>query len=217
VRFGDLRRLVPLSRRWGKDRGGKPIDRYYIERFLGVHATDVHGRVLEAGDDAYTRRFGGARVVQRDVLHALEGNPAATIVADLAAGDGIPSDAFDCVILTQVLQMIPDPSAAVRTVYRILRPGGTLLATLPGISQVSRWDQERWGDYWRFTTLATERLLLGAFPAQSIAVTAHGNVLAALAFLHGLAAEELQPAELDFTDSDFQLLITARATKSCVD
>ena len=37
------------------------MDRHYIERFLAQHAVDVQGRVLEVGDDAYTRRFGGER------------------------------------------------------------------------------------------------------------------------------------------------------------
>ena len=33
VDFGDLRRLTPISRLYGYDRG-EPIDRYYIESFL---------------------------------------------------------------------------------------------------------------------------------------------------------------------------------------
>jgi hypothetical protein len=42
----------------------------------------------------------------------------------------------------------------------------------------------------------------------------HGNVLAAISFLHGLAAEELRPEELDHRDTDYELLITVRARKS---
>jgi len=59
--FGDLRRVTPLSREFGFDRGA-PVDRRYIEGFLTRHAADVRGRVLEVKDAAYTRRFGGARV-----------------------------------------------------------------------------------------------------------------------------------------------------------
>jgi hypothetical protein len=61
IRFGDLRRLTPISRSFGYDRG-QPIDRYYIANFLGRHSGDIRGHVLEIGDDRYTRRFGGDRV-----------------------------------------------------------------------------------------------------------------------------------------------------------
>ena len=58
VRFGDLRRLSPFSRQFGFDRG-QPIDRYYVESFLQEHASSIRGRVLEIGDDFYSRQFGG--------------------------------------------------------------------------------------------------------------------------------------------------------------
>ncbi len=214
VDFGSLRRLTPISRRWGKDRGGQPIDRYYIERFLAAHAGDIRGRVLEVGDDRYARRFGDDAVMRRDILHPVPGNPQATIVADLArGGDQLPEAAFDCVILTQVLHVISDPGAAVRTVHRILRPGGVVLASVAGISQVSRWDMERWGDHWRFTTLSARRLFASVFPPELVSVASYGNVLAAIAFLHGLAAQDLRPEELDHHDPDYQVLITVRAAR----
>ncbi len=213
VNFGDLRRLEPISRRWGKDRGGQPIDRYYVERFLAARASDIRGRVLEVGDDTYTRRFGSG-VTRSDVLHGVPGNPRATIVADLSRGPGrLPIEQFDCVILTQVLQMIGDPFAAVRAIHKSLRPGGIVLATVPGISQISRWDMERWGDYWRFTTLSARRLFESVFPPEQVSVAPHGNVLAATAFLHGLATSDLRREELDDLDPDYQLVITIRAER----
>ena len=217
VAFGSLRRLEPISRRWGKDRGGRPIDRVYIERFLADHAGDIHGRVLEVQDARYTTRFGGERVTRSEVLHVSAGNPAATIVADLACAPQIPSDSFDCVILTQVLLCIEDVESAIRTIHRILRPGGVVLATVPGISQVVRHDMERWGDYWRFTTLSARRLFERVFPADAVQVESHGNVLAAVAFLHGLAADELRPEELAHQDPDYQLLLTIRAVRPPLD
>ena len=136
VDFGDLRRLAPISRKFGVDRG-LPIDRFYVERFLDAHADDIRGHVLEIGEDTYTRRFGGARVMASDVLHVSADNPAATIVADLADAPQIPDDRFDAIILTQTLQLIFDPPAAIRTLHRILKPGGTLLVTVPGITPVA--------------------------------------------------------------------------------
>jgi SAM-dependent methyltransferase len=211
VRLGDLRRVTPISRTFGYDRG-QPVDRYYIERFLARHAADIRGRVLEVGDDAYTRQFGGDRVDVRDVLHVKAGNPSATIVADLTRADHIPSDTFDCVILTQTLQYIHEAGAAILTLYRILKPGGVVLATFPGISPLS---QDEWRDtwHWSFSTLSARRLFERAFPSANVSVVARGNVLAAVAFLHGLAAEELRRKELDARDPRYQVTITLRAVK----
>jgi glycosyltransferase involved in cell wall biosynthesis len=213
IRLGDLRRLTPVSRKFGWDRGGLPVDRYYIEQFLQQHAGDIRGRVLEARDDAYTRRFGGASVTRADVLHPTRDNPRATLVADLTRGESIPTDTFDCVLLTQVLPFISDLHAAIATVHRILRPGGVALITVPGISQIVRYDMDRWGDYWRFTTLSARRLFEAAFPSGTVAVEAHGNVLAATAFLHGLSTRDLRPDELEYRDPDYEVLITVRAVK----
>ncbi|HXG64665.1 MAG TPA: glycosyltransferase, partial [Blastocatellia bacterium] len=213
VDFGHLRRVKPFSRVWGFDRG-QPVDRYYIEGFLAAHAGDIQGRVLEIADNHYTRRFGGDRVTRSDVLHPVEGNPQATIVADLASGAGIPSDAFDCVICTQTLLVIYDVRAVIRTLHRILKPGGVLLVTIPGVShQISRRDMERWGDYWRFTSLSARRLFEESFPSENVTVETKGNVLAAAAFLYGLAAEELSQEELDYNDPDYEVSIAVRAVK----
>jgi hypothetical protein len=210
--WGALRRLAPVSRQFGLDRG-RPVDRYFIERFLRQCRSDIRGRVLEVGDANYTRRIGGDRVTKSDVLHAVEGNPNATLVGDLATGRGIPSGVFDCLIMTQTFQFIYDVLPAVGHAAAALKPGGVLLATVPGISQISRYDMDRWGDYWRFTSLAARKLFAGFFGAEQVAVAAHGNVLAAMAFLQGLAAEELTAEELDYADPDYELVITVRALK----
>ena len=212
VGFGNLRRLKPISSSWGTERGS-PVDRYYIEQFLVQNAQDIHGRVLEVGDDTYTRQYGGGRVSQSEVLHVAEQKAKVTIIGDLASGTGIASDAYDCVILTQTLQCIFDVAAALRTVHRILKTGGIALITVPGISKISRYDMDHWGYYWSFTTQSMHRLLETAFPPACVRVQAHGNVLASVAFLHGLAYEELRKKELDYFDPDYELLITARVEK----
>jgi SAM-dependent methyltransferase len=212
VRFGSLRRVIPFSREFGYDRG-MPVDRYYIEGFLSAHSSDVCGHVLEIADNTYTRRFGSDRVTKSDALHLEAGNPKATLVSDLTCADHIPSDSFDCVILTQTLQFIYDVPAALRTVQRILKPGGIVLVTVPGISPISRYDMERWGHFWAFTTQSARRLFEEVFPSTHVELTAHGNVLAAIAFLHGLSTQELCRKELDYRDADYEVIITIRAVK----
>jgi SAM-dependent methyltransferase len=197
---------------FGFDRG-LCIDRYYIEVFLQRHSTDVRGRVLEIGDPGYTCKFGGDRVTCSDVLHAVPGNPQATLVGDLATGEGVPKEAFDCMILTQTFIFIYDVQAAVANCYAALKPDGVLLATFPGISQISRYDMDRWGDFWRFTDASARQLFGQVFGPENITVETHGNVLVACALLHGLAAHELKQEELSYCDPDYQVLITVRAVK----
>ncbi|MEA5567040.1 glycosyltransferase [Anabaena sp. UHCC 0399] len=211
VNFGSLRRLTPISRDFGYNRG-LPIDRYYIENFLERQANDVQGRVLEIGDASYTRRFGGDRVTQSDVLHVIEGNPEATIIGDLTNADHIPSDVFDCVVLTQTLHLLYNMQAALATLYRILKPGGVLLVTVPGISQVVKCE---WGDdwCWALTAQSAQLLFEEKFPKTNIQVETHGNVLAAIAFLQGLAVKDLRQKELDYQDDEYQVLITVRTVK----
>ena len=209
VRFGDLRRREPMSRNYGFDRG-LPVDRLYIERFLAAHTMDVRGRTLEAGDDAYTRRFGQERVERREVLSPEPSAPGATLIADLAGAEHLPAEAFDCIVLTQTLQFIYDLPAAVRTLHRILKPGGVLLATVPGMSRLGDY---QWNWCWGFTPHSARRLFASVFQDGAVEVEAHGNVLAATAFLHGIAAEELRPEELEHHDPSYPLLITVRAVK----
>ena len=206
------RQVKPLSRNWGYDRG-QPIDRYYIENFLATNAGYIRGRVLEIGDNSYTRRYGDERVTVSDVLHVFEGNPAATIVGDLAQGDNIPSDAFDCVILTQTLQLIYDVPAAIRTLHRILKPGGVVLATVPSITSIGDTNWEgTW--FWGFTHLSAARLFGETFSGENVTVEHHGNVLSASAFLYGLGSHELSRRELDHRDSHYQVVIAVRAVKA---
>jgi SAM-dependent methyltransferase len=207
-----LRRTIPVDTDWGGSRG-QIVDRYYIERFLSEHAADVQGHILDFSDDSYARKYGGAKAVNVDVLHLTADNPHATIVADLADGAQIPSDAFDCILCTQVLLLVYDLHSAIQTLYRILKPGGVVLVTVPGIQKISRGDMEVGGDYWRFTTLSLRRLFEEAFPKDHVEVKACGNVLAAVAFLHGLAVEDLQRNDLEYHDPDYQVSVTLRAVK----
>ena len=212
VRFGDLRQFSPISRVFGFDRG-TPIDRHYIEAFLQRHSADIRGRVLEIGDDGYTRKFGGARVDRSDILSVEATNARATLVGDLADPSTLPAATFDCIILTQTLQYIFDLRAAITSLFRALKPGGILLLTVP--SAGSQVDGPAWGAtwYWWFTSPAIGRLLEGCFDPMAVSVETFGNVFVATAFHFGVALEELKPAELDVSDSQFPVIVAGRAVK----
>src|SRR5690242_14615287 len=154
---GQFSRSRPLSVEYGYDRG-TPVDRHYIESFLEANAADIRGRVLEVGDDSYSRRFGRERVVRQDILHVHSGHAKATMFGDLSNPETLPSAAFDCVILTQTLHLIYDMEAAVRELRRSLAPGGAALITVPGVSSI---DRGEWGGswYWSLTELSLRKLL----------------------------------------------------------
>jgi SAM-dependent methyltransferase len=213
VRFGDLRRIKPISSDYGNSRGLE-VDRYYIEKFLSEFSSDIHGHVMEIKHNAYTRRYGGDRVTFRDVLHPVEGNPDATIIADLTKADHLPSNKFDAIIFTQTLQVIYDIRTVISTLHRILKPGGVLLATASGMAQLSLEDFDKWGEYWRFTSLSAKLLFEEAFIPGNVTVHSYGNVLSAISFLEGLSAEDLKKNELDAVDRSYEVLIAIRAVKA---
>jgi len=213
VDFGDLRRLIPVSRDFGFDRG-RPIDRYYIEKFLDLRSEDIRGRVLEIKNNAYTLQYGGNRVMRSDVLDVVTDNPQATIIGDIANAPNIPDDKFDTIIFTQTLYLVFDVRAAVETLYRILRPGGVLLITVPGTVQAPMCDDRESTWCWSFTEYSLRRLLVEAFGGSNVETSTHGNVLAAIAMLEGLCTDELEPSELEYTDTDYPVTITGRAMKN---
>jgi SAM-dependent methyltransferase len=207
--LGTLRRTSPLSDVWGFDRGNA-VDRFYIESFLTEYRRDIIGRALEVQDSWYTQRY-GTGVTHRDILDIDASNKVATLVADLSAADALPSDTFDCFILTQTLQLIYDTRSAIRHAYRILRPGGVLLVTVPSVSRIVP-DIEN--DYWRYTPSSCSMLFEEAFGRENTMVRSYGNVLACVAFLTGMAAEELSQGELERNDEAFPLIIGVRAVKT---
>lgn len=211
IDLGDLRRVEPVSEEYGYERGN-PIDRYYIEAFLEKYSQDIRGRTLEILDDTYSRRFGVGRVTEAHVLDIDPGNAEATIIADLTDAPDVPSDYFDAIIVTQTLHLIYEIRSAVRTLHRILAPGGTLLVTFPGISPIGH---EQYRDTWSWAlTPSSAKLLLGEFFGTDVDVESMGNVLTAGAFVYGLAQEDLLPADMDVRDPFYPVTVAVRAKKA---
>jgi SAM-dependent methyltransferase len=210
--LGHLRAPVPIARWFGWDRG-KAIDRVFIERYLAAQSAYIHGRVLEIGDNGYTVIYGGDRVQQSDILHFDEKNPQATFIGDLSRCDHIPDALFDCMILTQTLHLIYDIRAALNNAHRLLKPGGSLIATFPGVSQISdpEW-RSTW--CWGWSRGQAASMLEAAFPGGDVKVEALGNRFAAVAMLHGLVAEDVSLEQLLSPDGACAFLIGAVAVRA---
>jgi len=212
VNAGDFQRISPFSYDFGFDRGGA-VDRFYIENFLDSNKQHITGRVLEIGDNAYTVRYGGSQVTQSDILHIDERNAKATYIGDITHVPQIPSECFDCIIFTQTLHLIYDFRSALRTCNRILKHGGCLLLTVPGITQVDYGD---WKDYWlwSFTANSVRRVLRETFDERSVEVQTYGNVYVATAFLYGMGLPEVKKDFLLYHDPSYQVVISAKAIKT---
>lgn len=197
------------------DRRGACIDRYCIEKFLAAHQESIRGHVAEMLEDDYTRRFGGQRVEKSEVLDIDQTNPRRTITIDLAQTSMAPENVFDCIICTQTLLFIYDYTSAIRSLHKMLKPGGVLLVTIPGICR--RVPREMMGgadnDWWRFTGCAAQRIFGEIFDNENVVVETFGNVLTVTAFLYGLVQEELTQDELEYHDPDYELIIGVQATK----
>lgn len=211
VLIGDLTRVTPLSTSFGFDRGG-PIDRYYIENFLEKEKGVIRGHVLEIGDNYYTVLYGADKITKTEILHVNESNEKATIIGDISNAPQIPDNTFDCVILTQTLHLIYNFKDALSTCYRILKPDGCLLLTVPGITPI---DHGEWNSvwYWSFTDKSLNVLLAETFSKANIEIKNFGNVRVATAFLYGFGQQELTKEVFDYSDPHFPVVITVKAVK----
>jgi glycosyltransferase involved in cell wall biosynthesis len=211
IRMGDLETTTPVSEDFGWDRG-EPIDRYYLDQFMARHASKIRGRALEIGDDSYCRQYGGGRISHQDILHR-KPTPTATIVGDISESGTLPASTFDVIVFTQTLHLIYDMKAAIACLRQALRPGGSLIVTVPGITPVDRKEwRETW--YWSLTEFSLSRLISDEFPGDELDVETFGNVYSATSFLQGLAVQDVRKAMLDRRDMAFPVLVCAAITRT---
>ncbi len=143
-------------------------------------------------------------------MHA--GNPAATIIGDLTHLPQVADNSFDCIVLTQTLHLIYDFRAALQTCYRILKPGGVLLVTAPGITPI---DHGEWKDtwYWSFTDRSLKKIFGEVFAPSDLQIAGYGNVFIATAFLYGMGMGEIKRKQLAHHDPHYPVTLTVKATK----
>ncbi len=117
----------------------------------------VRGVVLDVGGEKHST-----------VLHPLDHRKtverwlylnvgAATFPDILADGAGLPlvDASVDTILCLETLEHVRDPIQVVREVARVLRPGGTLILSLPFLYRIHSAPH----DYWRFTSHQVERMI----------------------------------------------------------
>jgi Methyltransferase domain len=207
--FAELPR-EPLSDRYGFDRG-TPVDRRYIEAFVDERREAIHGRVVEVQDSTYTARYGAHRVSESVVVDIDPGNPRATLLADLQEVGSLAPDRYDCIILTQTLHLLRRPDRCIDNCFGALRARGVLLATAPSVSRISPTHPD--GDFWRFTPAGMTELFNRHWPGD-FTVHGFGSLRTCVAFLVGVAQEDLPDAVLDDHDPRFPLTVAVEAHKT---
>jgi hypothetical protein len=187
------------------------VDRYYLHRFLEAHRPVIQGRVLEIHESLYTGRYGHDLVAADTVDVNPEHRP--TFVCDLARSEGvIPSDAYDCFLLPNTLCFLEDIEGSLRQSLRVVRPGGYILAS--GSTFVPLAPDARDGeDRWHLSAAGWREIARRAWPACEPEIASHGNCIAAVAAMLGLAYEELSPAELEIDDPVYPVLVTIALRK----
>jgi hypothetical protein len=215
VDFENPINVLPISSIFGIDRG-TPLDRIYINRFLKQHSHSIRGNCLEVEDIVFTRKFGRPNHVPCVLRFTpTEGEKIQNeLVADLTKPETLPESRFDTFICTQTLNFIFDLEPVINSIYKLLKPGGNALITVAGISQISRYDYERWGDYWRFTDKSLRKLLTRTFAEENCEIVTYGNVATSCLFLQGVSYEDIPDKKiLDVTDPSYQMVVCAIVTK----
>jgi hypothetical protein len=212
----NLRRMSPLSD--GRPRG-QPIVRYYWERFLEAHRSDIRGRCLEIGGTLAIRRYGGTAVTHADSIDVTRHSEEITVVADLSRADHMLADTYDCFVNPFTLHLIYDIEAALYHSLRVLKPEGVLLANFPCVDYYF----DRGLDmgtgrplfmFWWFTPIQVENLFRRVgLQSGDYQLRIDGNLFARVAYQLNMASEELSRAELDHADPGHPLLISVRAVK----
>lgn len=201
----------PVSNIFGLDRG-TPIDRYYIDKFLSENKSKITGVCCEIAEDTYCKTY-GHEITRQEIFHYDNTNSAATIIGDLSKHETLPTSTLDCFVCTQTFNFIYDVKSAFLGAYQMIKPGGTLLATVAGLSQISRYDMVRWGDYWRFTDLSLKKIA-EEVGFKDVQIKIYGNAMAATAFIQGVVVEDLKNVRLlDEHNDDYQVTLGLIATK----
>ena len=201
-RWGNLRRTTPFSATYGFERG-LPIDRYYLAKFMAAHRQLITGDVLEIQNSSYTERYG--HDLTRADSFDMEPRFTPTYLCDFAHCERvIPSDSYDCLLLQNTLTHFRELDLCLAQALRVVRPGGTILASAAGLLPLTG-DVP---DYWRMSPHGWRERLGAAWPGSTIEVAGHGNCLAAVAAQLGLAVGELTDAELDVNDPRYPVLTT---------
>lgn len=138
---------VSLLKRLGRPLSAK-LTRATLDRFVEAHAS--RGRTLDIGaqNGPYAAFFPNR--IALDIRRGL----GVRVIGD-AQAIGLVDGVFDVVLCTEVLEHLPEPQRAIDEMFRVLKPGGTLLLTTRFLFPI----HDAPHDYFRFTKYGLRYLL----------------------------------------------------------
>lgn len=150
------------------------LHRTSIIRFLESWQDDIHGNVLDVG----VGTFGYPRSLFEDKCAYTATDcfkhPNIDTVSDIHfLTDMFAQNYYDFVICTDVLEHISQPWKAVCQLYAVLKPGGTLLLTMPFNFHLH--ETKTVGDYWRISADGINQLLINIAGFHHVNISAIGN------------------------------------------
>lgn len=151
-----MSQLIARNRqRLDRDLASSPRRQYISAVVLGQYRITIplarkylRGALIDLGCGMMPyRSFIERQVTRYDSLDARPLMEGVTFQADLQDMNGIPSETYDSAICLEVLEHIPLPFKAAAEIYRILKPGGVLVASVPHLSRL----HEEPYDFYRYT------------------------------------------------------------------
>lgn len=149
----------------------KKISRELSDEAIEPYASD--GWTLEVG--AYGRPSYGRFFPNRTGVDVREGSGVDRVasVYDLPFKDG----EFENVLCMSVLEHLEEPRKAIKEMWRVLKPGGRIIVSVPFLFPI----HDAPGDYWRFTKYGLQQLFSKGW--NIIELKAEGDIQKSLAVL----------------------------------
>lgn len=125
-------------------------------RVEGPIASNVSGIVLDAGCGRGPFRSRLEAVAELyESLDQERNLEDQTWVADIQSMPDVPSERYDTVFCSEVLEHVPLPCDALAELHRVLKPGGSLILTVPFLARLH--DEPH--DFYRYTRNGLRHLL----------------------------------------------------------
>jgi SAM-dependent methyltransferase len=135
--------------------------RVHLDSFMRNAARSMasQSKVLDAGAGIapYRQHFAHTQYESADFCKVGKDYAEINYVCDLSAIP-VPGDNYDDVLLTQVIEHLPDPDGVLRELHRVLKPGGRLWFSGPLFYP----EHEQPYDFHRFTQFGLKRLFTAA-------------------------------------------------------